>query len=271
MPAKHAAIVGAGIAGLTAALALARRGISSEIFEQAPELTEVGAGLQISPNASRILAELGVLARLTDAWLEPDSIQLISGTSLRRLAAVPAGSFARARWGAPYGVLHRSTLQQTLLDAVANEPLCQMHLGAQIKGRPTQTYLRPDRKWIFGTGSSRIYYYKYFEPADGVMVDVHVYELEPNTFRLQRHVFAERARWEPALNAWIFQDGWWRDFKNGTESAFTPFKGQTSTFAEMKEPPSYFLKEVKQDKQMNFEEAWQHLNCQGKLDPFRIS
>ncbi len=136
MPAKHAAIVGAGIAGLTAALALARRGISSEIFEQAPELTEVGAGLQISPNASRILAELGVLARLTDAWLEPDSIQLISGTSLRRLAAVPAGSFARARWGAPYGVLHRSTLQQTLLDAVANEPLCQMHLGAQIKGRP---------------------------------------------------------------------------------------------------------------------------------------
>ncbi len=136
MPAKHAAIVGAGIAGLTAALALARRGISSEIFEQAPELNEVGAGLQISPNASRILAELGVLARLTDAWLEPDSIQLISGTSLRRLAAVPAGSFARARWGAPYGVLHRSTLQQTLLDAVANEPLCQMHLGAQIKGRP---------------------------------------------------------------------------------------------------------------------------------------
>jgi salicylate hydroxylase len=136
MPAKHAAIVGAGIAGLTAALALARRGISSEIFEQAPELNEVGAGLQISPNASRILAELGVLARLTDAWLEPDSIQLISGTSLRRLAAVPAGSFARARWGAPYGVLHRSTLQQTLLDAVANEPLCQIHLGAQIKGRP---------------------------------------------------------------------------------------------------------------------------------------
>jgi len=136
MPAKHAAIVGAGIAGLTAALALARRGISSEIFEQAPELTEVGAGLQISPNASRILAELGVLERLTDAWLEPDAIQLISATSLRRLAAVPAGSFARARWGAPYGVLHRSTLQQTLLDAVANEPLCQMHLGAQIKGRP---------------------------------------------------------------------------------------------------------------------------------------
>ena len=57
-------------------------------------------------------------------------------------------------------------------------------IRAQIKGRPTQTYLRPDRKWIFGTGSSRIYYYKYFDPAEGVMVDVHVYELEPDTFRL---------------------------------------------------------------------------------------
>ncbi|CAN7275023.1 FAD-dependent monooxygenase [Rhizobium sp. LjRoot258] len=135
MPAEHAAIVGAGVAGLTAALALAKRGISSDIFEQAPDLNEVGAGLQISPNASRILAELGILERLAEAWLEPESIRLISGTTLRQLAAVPAGGFARARWGAPYGVLHRSTLQRTLLDAVAKEPLCQLHLGAQIKGR----------------------------------------------------------------------------------------------------------------------------------------
>jgi salicylate hydroxylase len=143
MPAEHAAIVGAGVAGLTAALALARRGISSEIFEQAPELTEVGAGLQISPNASRILAEVGVLEHLSAAWLEPDSIRLISGTTLRQLAAVPAGGFARARWGAPYGVLHRSTLQRTLLDAVAKEPLCKLHLGARIKGRVLSDLSRP--------------------------------------------------------------------------------------------------------------------------------
>jgi LPS export ABC transporter permease LptG/LPS export ABC transporter permease LptF len=127
-------------------------------------------------------------------------------------------------------------------------------IRAQIKGRPTQTYLRPDRKWIFGSGSSRIYYYKYFEPVEGVMVDVHVYELEPDNFRLKRHIFAERARWEPALNAWIFQDGWVRDLNDGKESIFKSFKGETATFPEMKEPPSYFLKEVKQDKQMNFRE-----------------
>ncbi|HYP08088.1 MAG TPA: LptF/LptG family permease [Bryobacteraceae bacterium] len=126
----------------------------------------------------------------------------------------------------------------------------------QIKGRPTQTYLDPNRKWIFGAGSSRIYYYKYFDPAAGVMVEPHVYELEADTFRLKRHIFAERARWEPAMNTWIFQDGWSRDFKNGIEETggFRPFKGQTSTFPELQEPPGYFLKEVKQDKQMNFHE-----------------
>lgn len=132
MPVEHAAIIGAGISGLTAALALSRRGISSEIFEQAGELTDIGAGLQVSPNASRILAELGILEGLSKVWLEPDAIRLISGGSLRQLAAVPAGKFARERWGAPYGVLHRTTLQKTLLAAVAADPRCRLHLGVRI-------------------------------------------------------------------------------------------------------------------------------------------
>ncbi|MGO7785780.1 salicylate hydroxylase, partial [Rhizobium ruizarguesonis] len=57
----------------TAALALSRRGISSEIFEQAGELTDVGAGLQVSPNASRILAEFSIIEGLSKVWLEPDA------------------------------------------------------------------------------------------------------------------------------------------------------------------------------------------------------
>jgi LPS export ABC transporter permease LptG/LPS export ABC transporter permease LptF len=123
----------------------------------------------------------------------------------------------------------------------------------QIKGRPVQTYLRPDRKWIFGSGS-RIYYYKYFEPAENVMVDVNVYELDEKTFALRRHITAERARWEPSLNTWIFQNGWAREFRQSQTTLTAPFAGQTATFAELQEPPSYFLKEVKQDKQMNFQE-----------------
>jgi 2-polyprenyl-6-methoxyphenol hydroxylase and related FAD-dependent oxidoreductases len=127
------AIIGAGMAGLTAALALARHGIRSEIVDQAPQLGEVGAGLQISPNASRILRELGVLRDIEQRWCEPQEIRLKSGVTLGALAAVPVGAFARERWGAPYGVLHRSTLQQALLSAVLRNPLCKIHLGCHIE------------------------------------------------------------------------------------------------------------------------------------------
>ena len=126
-------------------------------------------------------------------------------------------------------------------------------IRAQIKGRPVQTYFRPDRKWIFGEGS-RIYYYKYFEPTEALMLDVNVYELDPKTFRLTRHISAERARWEPALQTWIFQNGWSRTFEESREADFQPFAGQTATFAELREPPGWFLRELKQDKQMNFRE-----------------
>lgn len=122
------------MAGLTAALALARKGISSDIIEQAPQLGEVGAGLQLSPNATRVLASLGVLSDLEQHWLEPNAISLVSGRDLRALASVPAGSFARERWGYPYGVLHRSTLQQALLRAVLHQPLCRLHLGQRVQG-----------------------------------------------------------------------------------------------------------------------------------------
>ncbi|MBB4478558.1 FAD-dependent monooxygenase [Rhizobium etli] len=153
MPVEHAAIIGAGIAGLTAALSLSRRGISSEIFEQADELTEVGAGLQLSPNASRILADLGILDGLSKIWLEPESIRLISGSSLRQLAAVPAGKFARQRWGAPYGVLHRTTLQKALLAAVEADPLCRLRLGMRMEAgpppceRPVDVVIGADGVW----------------------------------------------------------------------------------------------------------------------------
>ncbi len=122
------------MAGLTAALALARKGISSDIIEQAPQLGEVGAGLQLSPNATRVLASLGVLSDLEQHWLEPNAISLVSGRDLRHLASVPAGNFARKRWGYPYGVLHRSTLQQALLRAVLNKSLCRLHLGQRVQG-----------------------------------------------------------------------------------------------------------------------------------------
>jgi salicylate hydroxylase len=130
------AIVGAGIAGLTAALCLARQGVQTDIIEQADALTEVGAGLQLSPNASRILIDLGLLPALERVWREPEAISLVDGRSLRPLASVPVGPSARKRWAAPYGVLHRAGLQKILLHAVESEPLCRLHLGCRVERAP---------------------------------------------------------------------------------------------------------------------------------------
>jgi LPS export ABC transporter permease LptF/LPS export ABC transporter permease LptG len=133
---------------------------------------------------------------------------------------------------------------------VTEANLVQDALRNKIKGRPVQTYLNPDRKWIFGRGSW-IYYYKYLNESEGILGGVSVYELEPATFRLHRHIFAERARWEPSLSTWIFQNGWVRDVRPGDDS-FRSFQGGTATFAELDESPGWFLKEVKTYKQMNY-------------------
>ncbi len=132
MPVKSVAIIGAGIAGLTAALSFARHGIRCDILERAEQIEEIGAGLQISPNAARILSKLDVLAQIEAQWLEPETVDLVSGLSLKRLVSLPMRDVARGRWCAPYGVLHRSTLQGALLAAVRQNPLCRLHLGKQL-------------------------------------------------------------------------------------------------------------------------------------------
>ncbi len=132
MPTLPIAIVGAGIAGLTAALALSARGHRVDIVEQAPELSEVGAGLQLSPNATRILDRLGVLSRLGEGLHQPSEIALVCGRTLSRLARVPSGAFARQRWGAIYGVAHRADLQQALLGAVTKASSCRIVTGTRI-------------------------------------------------------------------------------------------------------------------------------------------
>ncbi|MDQ1185837.1 FAD-dependent monooxygenase [Agrobacterium larrymoorei] len=133
MPIKSVAIIGAGIAGLTAALSFARYGIASDIMEQAPELAEVGAGLQISPNAAHILSALDVLPLIEEKWLEPETVDLASGLSLKTLVSLPMKSVAKGRWHAPYGVLHRASLQQALLAKLRHNPLCRLHLGKRLE------------------------------------------------------------------------------------------------------------------------------------------
>ena len=123
----------------------------------------------------------------------------------------------------------------------------QDELRNEIKGKPTQTYLNPTQKWIFGKGW-RIYYYKYFDTSERSMAVVSVYELDPKTFDLRREISAERAQWQPSLHTWIFQNGWVREIHGKFE------RFQVRTFPELDEPPDYFLKKLEQDKQMNFQE-----------------
>ncbi|WP_099867713.1 FAD-dependent oxidoreductase [Pararhizobium haloflavum] len=117
MTIRHVAIVGGGIAGLTTALALARLDIRTTVIEKTSRFEAVGAGIQLSPNASRCLFKLGLQQALVAAWHEPPRIRLSSGRNRRQIAEMPLGDFARRRWGAPYGVLHRADLQRILLGA----------------------------------------------------------------------------------------------------------------------------------------------------------
>ena len=126
----------------------------------------------------------------------------------------------------------------------------------EIKGKPVQTYLHPERQWVFAPGSNnnpRIYYYKYLDPAQKVMVGAQVFELDPANFRVRRHIAAEKVRWEPALAAWIFENGWSRDF-TGRQEKFSNFTSGATMFRELDERPDYFLQEVLQDQQMNFQQ-----------------
>lgn len=126
-------------------------------------------------------------------------------------------------------------------------------IRAEIKGRPAQTFLRPDRRWIYGL-RDRVYYYRYFDSSQQVMLGVNVYELDLERFRLKRHIFAERAHWDRNSKAWVFENGWSRDMNASNVTHFDDFAGQTRTFLELEEPPDYFVKEVKQSRQMNFRE-----------------
>lgn len=127
-------VAGAGIGGLTCALALARRGFSITLVERAEALSEAGAGIQLSPNAARVLIALGLDDEIDKAAVRPERLTVRSGPSGRLLVAMPLGQAMEARFGAPYWVIHRADLQQALSDAVRAERRVTLELGRQVTG-----------------------------------------------------------------------------------------------------------------------------------------
>ncbi|MGF1651039.1 MAG: FAD-dependent oxidoreductase [Hyphomicrobiaceae bacterium] len=110
-------IVGAGIGGLALALALCHRGIASVVLEARESPDVAGAGIQLGPNATRVLAELGVAEGLAAHVSIPEALVVRSGATARTLATLPLGSWIAQRHGSPYWVLHRRDLHSALLDA----------------------------------------------------------------------------------------------------------------------------------------------------------
>jgi len=127
-------IAGAGIAGLVAALALLRRGIDVEIYEQAAELRQVGAGLQIGPNGSRVLIELGLLERLEPIVCEAAAKEVRLWSTGQTWKLFDLGADCIARFGAPYWMVHRGDLHDVLLDAVRSLKPDAVHLDAPARG-----------------------------------------------------------------------------------------------------------------------------------------
>ena len=129
-----AVIAGGGIGGLAAGLALAQSGWDVTLLEQAVMISEVGAGVQISPNGVRALQVLGVMDALEPELFEPESIQLRMGQSGRRIFELPMKGTAEARWGARFVQLHRADLQFALKKALEAMPQAELRTGARVTG-----------------------------------------------------------------------------------------------------------------------------------------
>lgn len=132
VPKLKVLIAGGGIGGLTAALCLAARGHQVNIFEQAPEFAEVGAGIQLSPNCSRVLHDLGLESALRASAFLPAATQFRHWRSGTVISETPLGAAAIKRYGMPYYHMHRGDLLAILVTAARNTQNLTLHTNARI-------------------------------------------------------------------------------------------------------------------------------------------
>jgi LPS export ABC transporter permease LptF/LPS export ABC transporter permease LptG len=130
-------------------------------------------------------------------------------------------------------------------------------LRNQIKGKPAQTYLRPDRKWIFGQHSD-IYYYQFFDPDRDVFGGVSIFQFDPHSFELTHRITADRARWSSPMGRWVYEQGWERSLNGSAIENYRKF--DVATYPQLAEAPVYFKKEIVQSSEMNYEELRRYIH-----------
>lgn len=132
MPRIPTLIVGGGIGGLSTALALSRAGRPAHVLERATEFGEIGAGLQLAPNATRIFKKLGVLDAIKSHSVAPSRLVWMDALKHKKITEIDLGKSFIERYETPYLVLHRSDLLDVLLDACRNNRLVTLEPGRDV-------------------------------------------------------------------------------------------------------------------------------------------
>lgn len=145
------AVAGAGIGGLTAAISLAKRGFNVNVYEQATDFHEIGAGIQLSPNAIHVLRQLDVEEDVLRCGIEPEAIDIRVAHDGDMLASIALKDRCRSRYGAPYVVIHRADLLDILLAAANQHKDIAISPGSAV----TDVSVEPESV-CFGIGQERL-------------------------------------------------------------------------------------------------------------------
>ncbi|HSC77862.1 MAG TPA: LptF/LptG family permease [Candidatus Acidoferrales bacterium] len=213
------------------------------IYWMAPLAFLLGLLLQVS-----LLAKHNELVAMRSAGI---SLYRVAAPVVVLGLAVSVGLFALDYYHLPYANQRQEVLRN------------------QIKGRPPQTFLPTTQRWVFGE-QRRVYYYAFFDPTTNLLGRVNVLEFPPDEFTLRRRISAHAAHWEQQIPGWVFERGWERVFNPDQTITYQPF--QATTFAELREPPAYFRKEVRESALMNFQELGTYIAVlrQGGFDVSRL-
>jgi salicylate hydroxylase len=179
-------LVGGGIGGLATALALGQNGVSTQLFEQSPGFTEVGAGIGLGPNAVRRLQAWGLRQALQAKAFGPSQLKVMDAKNGQQLGCLPMAQDFVQRYGAPYLTIHRADLHQVLLDAVHAQGATELHLGHQLlKGHAhTQSV---QTQWLDADGQTVSHESQAVLGADGINSRVREWAWDPQKLQASGH------------------------------------------------------------------------------------